>query len=231
MTEAEAAVRRLAEAREAADAFARALSPPDLAAAQAATAAGAWDAGQDQLSDLAGQAVAKGLVLDLVGMPRLVGARGAMWAVLSKPGAPKPLGDLFLLLAEQDGWQLVGLTKVRGQVALYLRGEIAAAGAPTDLPASPAAEGWGAAWLTTREGGPAALIHAAASADGGSVARSVAVPGTTRSAVQLDLTTATGPSTVWVVLDDGAPIDARPRRLRFERLLKGLELPWPREGD
>ncbi|MBL8616132.1 MAG: hypothetical protein JNM72_11025 [Deltaproteobacteria bacterium] len=219
-------------------AWTTAATAGDEAAARAATAPSRWDRGEDQLADLYQQVARKGLIIEPLGIPHLCGARGAQHATLSRAGLGRPLGDLYLLLEDAGGaWALTGATKVRPQVALVLGGTIDASAGPDALPASEPALRWAALFLieqalgaTSAGATPPAELTEAATAGPGVALRAVRLPATQRHAVELRFGEGDQARAVWVLLEgpDDALVatDAR-RRLRWEALLRGLELRWP----
>lgn len=218
-----------------------AATQADEAAARAATTEEDWGRGEDRLSDLFGQVSRKGLVIEPLGLAHTAGPRAAQHAVLSRAGLGRPLGDLFLLLREgPGGWQLCGATKVRPQVALFLSGQVEAHDGPERLPPDEAALRWATLLLIEQHLGGAAEraalpaeLERALSQGPGLALRTVGVPGTGRSAVELRFGDGDEAWQGWVLLQAGdgglSPIDAR-ARLRYEPLLRGIELAWPTEA-
>ncbi len=219
-----------------------AATQADEAAAQAATTPDDWGRGEDRLSDLFGQVSRKGLNIEPIGIAHTAGPRAAQQAVLSRAGIGRPLGDLFLMLDEgPEGWTVSGATKVRPQVALFLSGQVAAHDGPERLPPDDAALRWATLLLIEQHlGGPTdrgalpAELMLALDKGPGLALRTASVPGAGRSAVELRFGEGEAGWQGWVILqagDDGpAPIDAR-SRLRYEPLLRGLELSWPTDAQ
>jgi len=103
---------------DAATRFAEAVNARAEAAAQELSEESAWTG--PNLAGFYQQAARKGFGLDLLGIPTTFGERSAQWAALSKPGAPRPLGQVWLLLDASSGtWKVSGISKVRNQVALF----------------------------------------------------------------------------------------------------------------
>ncbi|MFM2248985.1 MAG: hypothetical protein RL071_5060, partial [Pseudomonadota bacterium] len=218
-------------------AWTTAATAGDEAAARAATAPGRWDRGEDLLSDVFRQVASKGLIIEPLGIPHICGARAAQHATLSREGLGRPLGDLYLLLEDTGAaWALSGATKVRPQVALVLGGTVDASAGPAALPPSEPALRWAALFLIEQALGapgaaaPPAELTEAATAGPGVALRAVRLPATQRHAVELRFGEGDAARAVWVLLEgpDEALVatDAR-RRLRWEALLRGLELRWP----
>jgi len=121
----------LAAARAVAEAFVSAATSGDEAAAVALCTDSGWQGGDSPVRGLYMQSHKKGLVLDPMGQPRKLGGRAAQRIVLSHPSRPRPLGDLWLLLDNDEGWTIVGATKIRQHAGLFLwkalRGDLSVA--------------------------------------------------------------------------------------------------------
>lgn len=250
MTDAEGADRaahdayteRLAIAGAAATRLREAAYRGDADAARAATTDDGWGEGRDSVSGLVRQVARKGLSLDPIGeTPSLFGRRGATWVAISHPSEPKPLGDLFLLLEENDdGWKVAGATPLRAHVGLFLRGALPGFVPVSSLPPSERADDWAAPALAILRGEserplpqnwvvetppPDAEVEPVAGVGLPQVNRAAAGfrfkdearPWGWSSYTILD--TSTVPSTV-VAARSGLSLDS---------LLTGLTVPWPKE--
>lgn len=234
---------RAAAAEAAALAFTRACVAGDDAAAQAACTDSGWNDGDDPCQRLFRQAKAKGMQVDPLGMARLFGDRAIQWTSLSHPSRPQPLGDLYLLLATQpDGaWKVEGLTKSRGQAALFLKGTLPGAFSVTELPDSAAAEAWSTRAVTALNSGElpdlgegAVLVQNLLGQPGvvASPLRTADLPALGRAAAGLRFAQPGDEfgSEAWVILAleaDGPKVLATRPWLDLDGLLTGLELGFP----
>jgi hypothetical protein len=231
-------------ARAAAAAFTNAALAKDEAAAKAACTEDGWSQGEDPARGLFYAVTKKGLVADRMGPPTKFGSRATQLCVLSHPKAPKPLGDLFLLLEDVDGqWKVVGATKHRPVVGLFLWGHIPGHLSWRDLDADPAAEAWAAGTGAALEAGISLdptpghdLLGQRVAVDDVAVTRleNVGLPEAKRAAVGWRFTTpedAVGYD-VWIILDTSTTPPEALRSVEFmslAELLRDLDLDWPHE--
>ena len=231
---------------EAALAAARAFTAAALAGdedgARAACTEPGWSAGDDPVRGLFRGITKKGLVFDLMGPPRRFAGRAAQLGVLSHPKAPRPLGDLWLLLEDGGGtWRIVGASKNREVVGLFLWGKVPGTLSWRTLPPSQVADTWAAPVTAALRDGEAPPI------EGGlfetrletsdliiTPLPSKGVEGAGRAAAGWQFTTPTDTVgyDVWVVLDTSASPPEPLRSVEFlglEPLLGGLDIDWPHE--
>ncbi len=233
---------RIAEAAETARRFAAAIDASDPHAARDLTTADGWGSGKESLGGLVGQALRKGFGLDLIGSePVVFGDRGSAWMAVVRPGAELPLGDLYLLLQHTpEGWRAAGVTKLRAQVGLFLRGLLPGFVDLSALPRSARAEDWAAPVLPalrseTDETLPLGwVVEPPPPGAEVTLIGSAALPQANRAAVGFRIVTADRPwgSTSWTILDTtlvpSQVVAARPY-LALETLLTDLVVPWPKE--
>lgn len=231
---------------EAALAAARAFCDAALAGdedrAQAACTEPGWADGDDPVRGLFRGITKKGLVFDLMGPPRRFAGRAAQLGVLSHPKAPRPLGDLWLLLEDAGGtWRIVGASKNREVVGLFLWGKVPGTLSWRTLPQSGRADTWAGPVTAALQSGEAPSI------DGGlfetrletseltiTPLASKGVEAAGRAAAGWQFTTPTDSIgyDVWVVLDTSVSPPEPLRSVEFlglEPLLQGLDLDWPHE--
>jgi hypothetical protein len=243
--------RDLAAARAVAERFASAAAAGDKTAARLACTEAGWEDGDSPVRGLFMQASKKGLVLDPMGEPRKLGKRASQRIVLSHPKAPRPLGDLWLLLAEgptETGaveWRVVGATKLRPHVGLFLWGHLGGTLSVADLERSEAAETWAEEVLTGLQDGVipdiehgSDLLKQRLQPDDVSVTtlKSAALPEIHRAAVGFRFTTPDDDLgyDVWLILGtatrDLAVVHAA-EFLTQERLFHGIDVDWPHEDQ
>jgi hypothetical protein len=205
---------QVAPAGDAATRFAAALTAGDRDGARASCDDAGWSGGEDPIEDFVDQIVGKAVNVEPIGLPQGDDRRAAVRLVLSRAGDPRPPGDVWALLVP-DPWRVVGLTKVRNRVGLFLSGAVDALTLATDLPEDPAAAAWLADQLT-RDPEFAGLPA------GARVTGSAGALG--RAGVRVE----TPEGTRWVIVSE-RPREAREvkRKLRFEPLFRGLVLRWP----
>ena len=233
---------RIADAAETARRFAAAIDASDPHTARDLTTADGWGSGKDSLGGLVGQALRKGFGLDLIGAePVVFGDRASAWMAVVRPGAATPLGDLYLLLEDTpEGWRAAGVTKLRAQVGLFLRGLLPGFVDLSTLPRSERAEDWAAPLLTvlrceTDETVPLGwVVEPPPPGAEVTVLGSAALPQANRAAVGFRFVTDDRPwgTTSWTILDTTSVpsqvVAARPY-LALETLLTDLVVPWPKE--
>jgi hypothetical protein len=202
---------------DAATRFAEAVNARAEATARDLSEESAWTG--PNLAGFYQQAARKGFGLDLLGLPTTFGARSAQWAALSKPGAARPLGQVWLLLdAAAGSWKVAGLSKVRNQVALFLRGLIGGSGELSSLPLDPLALAWAESACKAGE-----LPDVAPEA---SMEAAWTVPGTNRAMVRYQLPEES-PRFVYLEREgEGFRCLSEGSGPSFEAALAGLELPW-----
>jgi hypothetical protein len=243
--------RDLAAARAVAERFAQAAAAGDKTAARLACTEPGWEDGDSPVRGLFMQASKKGLVLDAVGEPRKLGKRASQRIVLSHPKAPRPLGDLWLLLAEgptETGaveWRVVGATKLRPHVGLFLWGHLGGTLSIADLERSEAAETWAEGVLAGLNNGVipdvahgSNLLKQRLQPDVVSVKQlnSAALPEIHRAAVGFRFTTPDDDLgyDVWLILSTVTrelPVVYAAEFLTQERLFHGIEVDWPHEDQ
>lgn len=243
--------RDLAAARAVAERFAQAAAAGDKTAARLACTEPGWEDGDSPVRGLFMQASKKGLVLDAVGEPRKLGKRASQRIVLSHPKAPRPLGDLWLLLAEgptETGaveWRVVGATKLRPHVGLFLWGHLGGTLSIADLERSEAAETWAEGVLAGLNDGVipdvahgSDLLKQRLQPDDVSVKplNSAALPEIHRAAVGFRFTTPDDDLgyDVWLILSTATrelPVVHAAEFLTQERLFHGIEVDWPHEDQ
>lgn len=229
-------------ARAAAAAFTAAAAAGDEDGARAACTEPGWAEGDDPVRGLFAGITKKGLVVDLMGPPRRFAGRAAQLAVLSHPKAPRPLGDLWFLLEDGGGtWRIVGASKNREVVGLFLWGKAPGTLSWRTLPTSDAADTWAGPVTAALESGDAPAIEGGLfetrleTADliiTALPSKGVAAAG--RAAAGWTFTTPTDSIgyDVWVVLDTSVSPPEALRAVEFlglEPLLQGLDLDWPHE--
>ncbi len=219
-----------------------AASGEEAAARNACTDAG-WQDGDSPVRGLYMQSHKKGLVLDLMGSPRKLGTRAAQWVVLSHPSRPKPLGDLWVLLEDDDGWRIVGATKLRPHVGLFLWGHLPGALSIADMERSADGDRWAEGVLKSLQAGevPAFaegtdLLQSRLKPDNVTVAtlRSVSLPEIHRAGVGFRFTTPDDDLgyDVWLILDTATrefPVVHATEFLGIEPLFFGIDVNWPQE--
>lgn len=229
-------------ARAAATAFTTAALAGDEDGAQAACTEPGWAEGDDPVRGLFRGITKKGLAFELMGPPRRFAGRAAQLGVLSHPKAPRPLGDLWLLLENGgDTWRIVGASKNREVVGLFLWGK-----APGDLswrtlPESEPAETWAAPvtaalWLGDPPPIEGGLFETRLQTDELIItplpSRGIEAAGRAAAGWQFTTPTDSVGYDVWVVLDTTVSPPEPLRAVEFlglEPLLMGLDLDWPHE--
>lgn len=205
------------------------------------TASG-WAEGDSPVRGLFMSIAKKGLVVDLMGEPRMLGHRAAQLAVLSHPRAPRPLGDIWILLeSDADTWRIVGSSKLRNVVGLFLWDRVPGHVAWRTLPPSERAEDWAAPVTASLHFGDtpnvgSELFQTRLEVDDIIITPldSVELAAAGRGAAGWRFTTPTDSIgfDVWVILDLSVTPPEPVRALEFpglETLLDGLDLDWPHE--
>lgn len=239
----------LAAARAVAARFTAAAQSGDKTAARLACTEPGWEDGDNPVRGLFKQASRKGLHLDILGEPRKLAKRAAVRVVLSHPSRPRPLGDLWLLTAEgptETGrieWRVVGATKLRQHVGLFLWGHVGGTLSVADLGPHEDADRWAAELLAgLQQGVVPTLAHGTEllkqrlAPEGVAVAarRSAALPEVHRAAVGFHFTTPDDSVgyDVWLIVDTSTRANRVVHAAEFltqERLFHGIEVDWPHE--
>ena len=233
---------RIDGATRASVAFLEAASTGHETGARSACTEDGWSAGDDPVRGLFMGISRKGLVADVMGPPRVFAHRAAQLVVLSHPASPRPLGDVWLLLESDRGiWRIVGASKLRNVVGLFLWNRVPGHLSWKTLPPSDRIDEW-AAPVT-------ASLHLGDMPDFGqsefqtrlAVEDVIITPldpvelaAAQRAAAGWRFTT---PSDrigydVWIILDLSVSPPEPLRALEFpglETLLDGLDLAWPHE--